>query len=502
MSIRFKLLFGFSSVFLMMLLLLMVMNQMLADDYYQYMNEKRMVGVLDRLIEDGLSEDYGRTIGQVQRDTGGTVTLLNEDLRPVRGNQPPEDVSQLNPEEAIEGLPEEVQSLAEKVMDSEDGSYFTVRQHEETLDGQIVYGRLLPGGKVLIIEKGMGLVEESRTLFSLFLTISSIVVYVIGCFLVYILADRFTRPIITLKEKAEKMASLDFSEKVMVASNDEIGELVNSVNTMETALSISIENLNATNSLLSRELNKERSLEKMRRRFVTDVSHELKNPISMIVGFAEGLEKGIAESQEDQSYYAGVIKGEGQRMNRLVSDLLDISSYESGSFSLNMEAFDLAGLLLKTLDKYRQLAEKSDITISVSGTNRAIVYGDRARMEQVFTNLLDNAFKHVDRKGMICAQVTLAKGKVKLSLANTGNLIPESELENIWESFYQVDTMTEGNGLGLTIVKNIVELHGGSISVGIEDHMNVFVLSFEAFDMAEKKSQEGGMPYGLHKKVL
>jgi len=467
-SIRKKLLLVFSAIMLLMFGLLFILNQLFLDDYFLYVNERTMIKSTARYHSSSQLKpiDYREVIGRLSMLNGARIFIYNEDGTLDMGDLS-KDSKSTRDSQYISSF------LKEADKNREEGSLIVLPDDVENTK-QMVYIRSAYDGKYIVISKGLGLIDESQEVFVLFLGISSIVIYLVGFILIYIYADQFTRPIIHLKIAAEEMAALNFQESIEVTSDDEIGQLVQSVNGMARALSNSIEELNASNALLERELNKERSLENMRRRFVTDVSHELKNPISMIIGYADGIERGVAKTKEDRIFYAQVIQEEGNRMNRLVRDLLDISSYTSGTFKMTETDVDLAKLLRSTMNKYQKVVDELEVTLAIKGLSSAVVRGDAARLEQVLTNLLDNALKHVDKQGLVVVYVDKIGPKTKLVIANTGDLIPRAELDAIWESFYQVDTASEGNGLGLTIVKSIIDMHKATIKVYVSEGMNHF----------------------------
>lgn len=471
-SIKIKLLIGFSAIFLLLFGVLFGLNQLLVDDFFLFVNEQRMVTVSDlpttseSFDQTDDKENYSRYLRGINKRTGGMGVIYSQGYELVVAEPP---------EPGMDKMPEDhFYRMLEIVKNKSEGLYFEVVGNEEDQERMMIFVRLLPDGNVLFISKGLGIVNEVQQMFVLFLGIASLVVYMLGFILIYLFADRFTKPIIHLESAAKRMAGMDFSGTITTQSDDEIGQLVRSINSMASALSVSIEDLNAANVLLEEELSKERNLEKMRRRFVTDVSHELKNPISMIIGYADGIERGLTKTDEDRKFYAQVIKDEGNRMNSLVSDLLDLSSYESGSLKMSMSEMDLADLFHSVFLRYQHIAVEKDIQMSYRGVERLNVLGDQLRLEQVLVNLLDNAFKHVDEGGSIIADLSASSGELCLKLSNTGDMIPENELENVWNSFYQVDTSAAGNGLGLTIVRSIVEMHKGECSVEVEGGMNHF----------------------------
>jgi signal transduction histidine kinase len=211
-------------------------------------------------------------------------------------------------------------------------------------------------------------------------------------------------------------------------------------------------------------------LEKMRRDFVADVSHELRTPLTSIYGFAQAIVDGVANTQEQVQRYLGIIMDESLRLIRLTNNLIDLSRIETHHVRLNLIPLSLADAVSDAIASLEpQFAEK-DITVHpVLAPALPFVYADADRLEQILLNLLDNAARHAPKGGRIVLRAGPADdGYVELSIEDSGPGIPEEELPYIWERFYKVDkarrqNRTGGTGLGLVIVKQLVELHGGRV---------------------------------------
>lgn len=459
-------LIGFSSILLMMFVILILLNHLFVDDFFFYINQKNMRQNANRIVDNSEFKDYNMLTRELLKRTGGECVIVDEHENIIFGPKH-YPKAKLIPSDEIKRM------ITYASSNKQEGSIQIVGSGNY-LDQHILFVKALKDGNYVVLNKGLGIVNEARRIFIYFLALASIIVYVFGFMLIYLYAVRFTRPIINLKMVAERIASLDFAGHMEASSSDEIGELITSVNKMAMELSVNINALNESNILLEKELSKERDMEKMRRRFVSDVSHELKNPISMIIGYADGIERGLPKTDEDKAYYAHVILEEGKKMNRLVKDLLDLSSYTSGVMAMYMEDVDLTALVNASLERFQQISDEKSIRLDLNMKSELKVKGDRLRLEQVLINLLDNAFKHVEQRGKIAVLLNENNEGTQLVISNTGNLIPVEELDRIWESFYQVDTDTDGNGLGLAIVKSIVELHGGRVSVNVDEGMNHF----------------------------
>ncbi|MEG7333101.1 sensor histidine kinase ResE [Bacillus subtilis] len=219
-----------------------------------------------------------------------------------------------------------------------------------------------------------------------------------------------------------------------------------------------------------RDMTEERRLDKLREDFIANVSHELRTPISMLQGYSEAIVDDIASSEEDRKEIAQIIYDESLRMGRLVNDLLDLARMESGHTGLHYEKINVNEFLDKIIRKFSGVAKEKNIALhqDVSLIEEEFMF-DEDKMEQVFTNLVDNALRHTSSGGSVSIEVHSVKDGLKIDIKDSGSGIPEEDLPFIFERFYKADKARTrgraGTGLGLAIVKNIVEAHNGSITV-------------------------------------
>lgn len=296
--------------------------------------------------------------------------------------------------------------------------------------------------------------------------------YIGAVFLIIILSlmysNMVTEPLVKLNETASKMANLDFSQKCDIAREDEIGNLANTLDFLSENLNKSLTSLKVANVKLEEDIEKERQLEKMRKEFVAAVSHELKTPISLIGGYAEGLKDDVFEGKEKE-YYIDVIIDESKKMGDLVADMLDLSQLESGNFSLVKEKFFIDELIRTTVKRFLAVINDKNISLNINIIENMKIYADWTRMEQVITNFITNAIRHTDENGSIIVNMQDLESKVLVSIENTGVSIPENEIEKIWGNFYKIDKSRTrklgGTGIGLAIVKSILELHNSEYGV-------------------------------------
>jgi len=293
-----------------------------------------------------------------------------------------------------------------------------------------------------------------------------IYVFIGGIVLVLIMAfiysNMITKPLVKINKTASKMAELDFNEKCSIGREDEIGSIGRSLNFLSDNLDNALNSLKSANEKLKRDIEKEKELEKMRKEFIAGVSHELKTPVGLIEGYAEGLKDNIVTSEEEKEYYLNVIIDEALNMGNLISDMLDLSQLESGNFKLNKEVIDIGDLVWKCYQKYCTIFNERGIELDINIVN-ANVLADKYRIEQILNNYINNALKYVKNK--ISINMLKKENEVVIKVTNDGERISEDELNKIWDKFYKIDKSRNrkagGTGLGLSIVKNIVELHGG-----------------------------------------
>jgi two-component system, OmpR family, sensor histidine kinase ResE len=218
-----------------------------------------------------------------------------------------------------------------------------------------------------------------------------------------------------------------------------------------------------------RDMTEERQLDKMRKDFIANVSHELRTPISMLQGYSEAIVDDIAESQEEKKEMAKVIYDESLRMGRLVNELLDLARMEAGHLQLTLEEINISSFINRIIHKFQGLAKDNEIQLFAEIENGITsISFDPDRIEQVLTNLIDNAIRHTPKGGSVKLSVTSEDKGIMIRVKDSGSGIPEEDLPFVFERFYKADKARTrgraGTGLGLAIAKNIIDAHHGHIS--------------------------------------
>ena len=273
-----------------------------------------------------------------------------------------------------------------------------------------------------------------------------------------------------LSDIAERMSNLDFDVKYHGKDKSEIGVLGNSMNNMSKKLEENISQLKSANKELQRDIDRKVKMEEVRTEFLSNVSHELKTPIALIQGYAEGLKEGISDDPESMDFYCGVIIDEAGKMNNMVKKLLTLNQIEFGNEELVMERFDIIELITSIVNANELRASQKGIQIEFNQRDEHIdVWSDEYKIEEVVTNYITNAINHCDFENRIEVSVERIGDDVRVHVFNTGKNIPEEDIPNIWQKFYKVDKARTreygGNGIGLSIVKAIMDSYGKGFGV-------------------------------------
>lgn len=339
------------------------------------------------------------------------------------------------------------------------------------LDDYIELWGTLDNGNFILIRTPIQGIKDNVHISNTFITYIGIGTLIIGIIAAFVLSSYISRPIKQLSNIAERMSELDFDIKYDGKDKGEIGLLGKSMNNMSQKLEENISQLKAANLELQRDIDKKEKLEKMRTDFLSNVSHELKTPIALIQGYAEGLKEGITDDPESMDFYCSVIIDEAAKMNNMVKRLLTLNQIEFGEDELVMERFDINELVKSVVSANELRATQKNLSITYDIMDTPLyVWADEYKVEEVVTNYLSNAINHCCNENIIKIKVgQIDKDNVRVSVFNTGNNIPEADIEHIWEKFYKVDKARTreygGNGIGLSIVKAIVESMGKTCGV-------------------------------------
>ena len=323
----------------------------------------------------------------------------------------------------------------------------------------------LDNGYELYIKIPMTPIKESVRISNKTLIFIGIMMVIVSACLASFISKKFTEPIVQLNNITKKMAKLDFSEKYKISdTEDEINTLGKNINLMSEKLESTIGQLRQNNDELERDIKEKSKIDEMRKQFISDVSHELKTPISLIQGYAEGLLENVNDDEESRRFYAEVIIDESNKMDRMVKELLELMKLEYHERKMEDTAFDLTDLINEEIKRQTLVLKEKDIIVEFENEKEISVMADQSYIEQVVNNYLTNAIKHCEEKNkekkIVVRTEKMKNNRIRLYVYNTGEKIPEENINRIWERFYKVDSSRNresgGTGIGLALVKAIM----------------------------------------------
>lgn len=340
----------------------------------------------------------------------------------------------------------------------------------------------LSNGYLIVIRTSMDAVNNSATFTNKIFLYFSIAILLLAAIVISCISRYFTKPIHDMSIVAKRMCDLDFNAKVTVKSKDEIGELGNSMNQLSTKLESTISELKTANAELHHDIEKKIQIDEMRKDFLSQVSHELKTPIALIQGYAEGLKESINDDPESQTFYCEVIMDEANKMNNMVKKLMSLNELEFGQGQVEMTRFDIVELIQNVCQASDILREGTKAELEIQTDQPQYVWADEFLIEEVVTNYITNAIHYVTPGGKITVRLVPMEKELQVVVYNTGKQIPQDELDKIWIKFYKVDKARTreygGSGIGLSIVAAAMEAHGKAYGVrnvddGVEFYFNL-----------------------------
>lgn len=294
------------------------------------------------------------------------------------------------------------------------------------------------------------------------ITLSALVIAgAIGIVLLTFFMAEIKRELDELRDAVDYVAEGNFDKKIKVRNNDEIGELAHRFNEMADELA---------------------KLEEAKRRFISDLTHDLRSPLTSISGYTKGIMDGTIP-YENQDRYLKIVYNESIRLSKMINDVLDLSRLESGKMLINKSDFDVNHIIVETLDKFEQRIINKDIRMDIKlFEEKALAHGDAQAIGRVIYNLIDNAVKFIEPEATLFIRTEIKNEKVLVGIQNSAPFITEEHLKNIWNRFYKMDNsrgqQKNSSGLGLSIIKEIVKAHGEKIEVYSNEEIGVlFVFS-------------------------
>ena len=444
-----------------------LINRVFLDDYYLAEKQKNLIQVYETLNKAGKT-------GQLESKEFHDVTLLNLCSRfNINGLVIDTRTQKLtafgtDEEQSRRQLWENLlfrDRYSQKYMqETENYKMMVVTDKISKSDYVDLWGNL-DNGDMFLLRTPLESIRDSVGISNRFLTYVGITSSIFSGIIIWFLTQRYTKPILELAQISEKVAKLDFNTKYSGKKDNEIGILGENINFMSKELEKTISELKTANIELTKDIELKEKNEEMRLEFLANVSHELKTPIALIQGYAEGLKDNVSESQEEKEFYCDVIIDEAGKMNDMVKKLLTLNQLEFGKDSITMERFDLYELIYNYLHSAEILFQQKQIKLKLMPSQPIFVWADELKIEEVFMNYISNAINHVkeNEDGIKEIRISFRRNgeNIRVMVHNTGDNIPTESLSRIWDKFYKVDKARTreygGNGVGLSIVKAIME---------------------------------------------
>lgn len=488
-SVKIKLFLTLCVTILCIIFFLIILNSFALEKFYLYSKQNTLKDVYNSLNDyyNGLNHDLDleSELERIAIKNNFDILIKDEDNINIYS-------SNKNFYSIIGGIASTTDTFNDdKVLESTDD--FTIVKQKDFRNGltYIMLSGRFDNGYYLYIRLPITSIQDSVRISNNFLLLIAGFTIFISAILVSVISKKFTEPILELNNIAKKMVNLDFSHKYRITdTDDEINDLGKSINNMSDKLEKTINQLRSTNIELEKDIEKKSKIDDMRKSFISDVSHELKTPIALIQGYSEGLLENVNADEESRKFYAEVILDETNKMDRLVKQLLELMKLEYGKREFNNAKFNILELEKEVVSKSKLLLDEKQTEVKIKDIDKLStiqVFADDFYIEQIITNYLTNAIKNVkevdgEKYISIENQILEDKNKIRVKVFNTGENIPEEDLERIWQRFYKADKSRNrasgGSGIGLAFVKAIMNNYNSEYGVincenGVEFYFDI-----------------------------
>ena len=467
-SVRLKLFFTLCMVITTIVLILVLVNNVVLEKFYLYNKTKVMKHIYQQInesynnkVDNTKIEESLKTLAiknnlDIVIKSNENIVLLETDNYRMNENGELKFFSEIN----------ENGEVIKKLYKENKLKINLIKEENTSVNFIIVSAELDNGYDLYMATPTADLQESARISNNVLIAIGSAVIIISGIIASFV-SRKFTAPILELNSIAKKMSNLDFTQKYQIDdTDDEINNLGKSINIMSDKLEKTIQQLTVNNSELEKDIERKSKIDEMRKQFISDVSHELKTPIALIQGYAEGLVENVNADEESREFYANVILDEANKMDRLVKQLLELMKLEYGKREFNNENFDIVELINEVIKKCNVMLEENQVDISFDSNSEAVIANaDTFYVEQILTNYLTNAVKYSKEKdGERKIEINISSDdenkKIRIGVFNTGDNIDDSEMQRIWGRFYKIDSSRNrekgGTGIGLAFVKAIM----------------------------------------------
>lgn len=463
-SIRRQMALIFIGLVVLMLVANWLINNFFLESYYVVKKEKVLVNVFHEINKGDIDNNYNtnefwENLNSLCGQNNINLAILNENLLPLYTSNDSKEVKNMVGRVFgyVMGLDNSDISILRQ------GDNFLVQKNWDDISKSefLEMWGILDSNDYVIMRIPLDSIRDNVKISNEFLTYISIVFILLAIIIIWWLSNHITAPILELTDLSKRMASLDFNAKYKSGGKNEIGQLGDHFNQMSETLETTISELKTANNELQKDIEQKIQIDEMRKDFLSNVSHELKTPIALIQGYAEGLRECINDDEESRDFYCEVIMDEASKMNQMVKKLLTLNQLEFGQEKVVMERFDLTALVRGVVQSAGILGQQKGAKIIFEQEQPVYAWADEFKIEEVITNYVSNALNHVANEMIVEVKICSVNQKIRVSVFNTGLPIPEEDLDKIWIKFYKVDKARTreygGSGIGLSIVKAIMD---------------------------------------------
>ena len=459
----------FGLLLIMCIFLISVVNMLTLGRVYMYNKQKVLLSCYDDINTaasngDITSAKFDESLKQIATINNIEVLVIDADKKLVKSTVTDPSLMTKRLLEFVFGGAVDVKPIYQDDKLSIQRSV-DPRVHIDYLE---LWGTMDNGNFILMRTPVQSMKEASVLANTMFIRFGAIAM-IAGVIFIWIATNRITKPIRKLADQSEKMTRLDFSQKYVSRTENEVDVLGEHMNRLSDKLEATILELKSANAGLQQDIEKKTQVDEMRKEFLSNVSHELKTPIALIQGYAEGLKDCVNDDAESRDFYCDVITDEANRMNKLVKNLLALNELEFGNQAPDFEHFDLMELIKNCADSMEILIKQNDIKLVMPQEACIPVWADEFKVEQVLTNYLSNAIHYSSGQNIVKITVERKDTIVRVGVFNSGEAIPEDVIPNLWTKFYKADKARTreygGSGIGLSIVKASMEAMGRQYGV-------------------------------------
>ena len=494
MSIQVKLFFSLCVVIVLTILFLIIINNLVLETFYIY-NKKDSA----KDLYEQINEKYNNNVAEEEIEefikyqaSKNNLDILITDVK--RNKVITNDQTRIEALEKLKTIVEFNQNgkWGETLYNAKNIIIKTVKDNSINRN-YIVLMAKLDNKNELYMSTPISAIKESLRISNNVLLLVGFISVIVAGVIASMVSKRFSNPILELNDIAKQVSKLNFSQRYIPSkSNDEMDQLGESINMMSDKLENTINELRKNNDELERDIKEKSKIDEMRTQFISDVSHELKTPIALIQGYAEGLVENVNNDEESRKFYAEVILDEADKMDKLVKQLLELMKLEYGKREFNNTKFDIVSLIKEELRKCDVMIKEQNIKATLKNEAPIYVEADDFYIEQVVTNYITNAIKYskeINGKKEIKIEVTEElDGMARISVYNTGDNFTEDEMKKIWGRFYKIDSSRNRasgeTGIGLSLVKAVMNNYDNKYGVqnrvdGVEFYFELKMVNLE-----------------------